>query len=176
MRCLHRFQKNCAAVPVLLVVLVVLASCGESMDRQNRLKTYGQDKPLVWPGPGEALAPPEGAVSQDALARDATLANPPKVTAALLMRGRRRYDIYCAACHGLTGAGDGMVVMRGFPAPVSFSTPGQMALSGRHIVDTISHGYGRMYDFADRVEPQDRWAIAAYIRALQLASKPAGGR
>ena len=156
---------------VLLVLLVVVSGCGESMDQQNRLKTYGQQKPRDWPGPGEALAPPPGTVSQDALAYDVALAHPPKATLALLERGRQRYDIYCSACHGLTGGGDGMVVAQGFPAPAAFGSPGQMALSGRQIVDTISHGYGRMYDFADRVEPQDRCAITAYIRALQLADK-----
>jgi mono/diheme cytochrome c family protein len=156
----------------LLAVLLILSGCGESMDRQNRMKTYGQQKPPGWPGPGEALAPPEGTVSQTALAQDAALAQPPKVTLGLLERGRQRYDIYCAACHGLTGAGDGMVVQQGFPAPRTFVSASQMSLSGRQIVDVVSHGYGRMYDFADRVEPRDRWAITAYIRALQLAGQP----
>jgi hypothetical protein len=65
-----------------------------------------------------------------------------------------------------------MVVQQGFPAPRTFVSASQMSLSGRQIVDVVSHGYGRMYDFADRVEPRDRWAITAYIRALQLAGQP----
>ena len=68
---------------VLLVLLVVVSGCGESMDQQNRLKTYGQQKPRDWPGPGEALAPPAGTVSQDALAYDTALAHSPKATLAL---------------------------------------------------------------------------------------------
>jgi mono/diheme cytochrome c family protein len=161
---------------VVLAALILLSGCGESMDRQNRLKTYGQQKPPGWPSPGEALMPPEGTVSQDALARDAALAQPPKITPALLTRGRQRYDIYCAACHGLTGAGDGMVVAQGFPAPASFNSAAQMTMAARHIVDVIGHGFGRMYAFSDRVAPQDRWAITAYIRALQLAGKPREAR
>jgi mono/diheme cytochrome c family protein len=157
---------------IFLAALIVLSGCDESMDQQNRLKTYGQQKPADWPGTGEALAPPEGTVSQDALARDMALAQPPMVTPALLARGRERYDIYCAACHGLTGAGDGMVVNEGFPAPTNFNGDAQMSLDARHIVDVIGHGFGRMYAFSDRVAPRDRWAITAYIRALQLAGKP----
>jgi mono/diheme cytochrome c family protein len=153
----------------ILAAMLLLCGCGESMDRQNRLKTYGQQKPAGWPGPGEALTPPQGTVSQDALARDAALAQPPKPTSALLARGRERYDIYCAACHGLSGAGDGMVVSQGFPAPASFNSDAQKALDARHIVNVIGHGFGRMYAFSDRVAPRDRWAITAYIRALQLA-------
>jgi mono/diheme cytochrome c family protein len=159
-------------ITLLLVTILVLSGCDESMDQQNRLKTYGQAKLPGWPAAGEALTPPDGTVSQDALARDAILANPPTVTLALLEQGRQRYDIYCTACHGLTGAGDGMVVARGFPAPSSFNTSRVMAASARQMVDVISHGHGRMYAFSDRVDPADRWAIVAYIRALQLAGAP----
>lgn len=159
---------------LLLAALLILSGCGESMDQQNRLKTYGQGKPTGWPAAGEALSPPAGTVPQGAVARDAILAHPPRISLALLQRGHQRYDIYCAACHGLTGAGDGMVVAEGFPAPANFENPKQMSASASHIVDVIGHGYGRMYAFADRVEPEDRWAITAYIRALQLAGKPRG--
>jgi mono/diheme cytochrome c family protein len=87
----------------------------------------------------------------------------------LLQRGQDRYDIYCAACHGLTGAGDGIIVAHGFPRPASFSDLRLMQASARHLVDVIGDGSGVMYSFADRIDPRDRWAITAYIRALQLA-------
>lgn len=154
-----------------LVMIMALAGCGESMDRQNRLKTYGEAGGLApgWPAQGEAMVPPAGTVSQSAAARDRALATPPPVNAALLERGHQRYDIYCAPCHGLTGAGNGIIVARGFPRPKDFGDPDQRQADAHRLLDAISKGYGRMYSFSDRVEPADRWAIIAYIHALQLA-------
>jgi mono/diheme cytochrome c family protein len=157
------------AVALLVLALV---SCDESMDSQNRLKTYGAADGIdAWPAAGEALPRVAGTVAQGDLDREAAIAEPPAVSLALVQRGRERYGIYCAACHGLTGDGDGMVVQRGFPAPPPFSDPRQMKSSSRHLVDVIGNGYGIMYSFGDRVEPEDRWAIVAYIRALQLAGE-----
>jgi len=95
--------------------------------------------------------------------------NPYPVNAALLDRGRERFEIYCAPCHSVVGDGDGFVVRRGFPAPPSFHTERLRNATDRHFVDVIAQGYGIMYPFADRVAPADRWAIVAYIRALQLS-------
>ena len=92
---------------------------------------------------------------------------PLPVTKALLERGQQRYDVYCSMCHGYGGAGNGMVVQRGFPAPPSFHSERLRAAPVGHYFDVISNGYGAMYSYADRVKPADRWAIAAYIRALQ---------
>ncbi len=158
----------------VLLLLLALSACGESMDRQNRLKTYGAAHGLPdWPGPGEALVPPAGTVSSIDAAQDAALATPPSVSTALLARGRQRYNIYCAPCHGLSGGGDGFVVERGFPRPRPFSDPQLMNTAARQMLDVISKGRGTMYGFSDRVEPADRWAIVAYIRALQLAARSA---
>ena len=87
----------------------------------------------------------------------------------LLQRGRERYEIACAPCHAATGDGDGIIVQRGFPAPPPLDDPRIVAAPTRHYYDVISNGYGIMYSFAERVAPRDRWAIAAYIRALQHA-------
>ena len=65
--------------------------------------------------------------------------------------------------------GDGMIVQRGFPPPPSFESPRLRAVSAQHVFDVITHGYGVMYSYAARVEPEDRWAIVAYVRALQAA-------
>jgi mono/diheme cytochrome c family protein len=155
-----------------LALVLALAACDESMDRQNRMKTYGpSDGTSGWPAEGEALPLVEGTVAQGALERERQVAVPPPVSLALLRRGRDRYDIYCAACHGLTGAGDGIVVARGFPKPAAFTDARVMRASARHMVDVIGQGYGVMYSFSDRVDPRDRWAIVAYIRALQLAAR-----
>jgi mono/diheme cytochrome c family protein len=92
-----------------------------------------------------------------------------KVTAQLLQRGRERFEIYCSVCHGLTGEGDGMIVQRGFPRPPSFQSERLREVPVGHIYRVITYGYGVMFPYAVRVAPEDRWAIAAYIRALQLS-------
>jgi len=88
-----------------------------------------------------------------------------------LERGRERYGIYCSICHGATGKGNGMIVQRGFPPPPDFHIPRLQEAPVGHFFDVITHGYGVMYSYASRVEPADRWAIVAYIRALQLSEK-----
>jgi mono/diheme cytochrome c family protein len=101
--------------------------------------------------------------------RLAPLQNPLPVTMELLQRGRERFDIFCAPCHGYDGNGDGMVVRRGFPKPPSYHTSGLRQAPDSHLFEVITHGYGAMYPYAERVTPDDRWAIVAYIRALQLS-------
>ena len=94
---------------------------------------------------------------------------PIPITREVLLRGRERFDIYCAPCHGRTGDGGGMIPQRGFPAPPSYHIDRLRTAPAGHIFDVITHGYGVMYSYAARVDPADRWAIAAYIRALQLS-------
>lgn len=91
------------------------------------------------------------------------------VTREVLERGRERFDIYCAPCHGRAGDGDGMIVQRGFPQPPSYHIDRLRQAPVGHFYDVITQGYGVMYSYAARVEPTDRWAIAAYIRVLQQA-------
>jgi hypothetical protein len=91
------------------------------------------------------------------------------VTMEVLQRGQERYNIYCSPCHSRLGDGDGMVVRRGFPRPPSYHTDELRNASLGHFYDVMTYGYGLMYPYADRVPPRDRWAIAAYIRALQLS-------
>src|SRR5438552_3622107 len=94
---------------------------------------------------------------------------PLPITRELLERGSERFDIYCAVCHGRTGEGRGMIVQRGFPPPPSFHIDRLRQAPIGHFFDVITQGYGIMYSYAERVEPADRWAISAYIRALQLS-------
>ncbi len=91
------------------------------------------------------------------------------ITAAVLDRGRERFNIFCAPCHSPTGNGDGMVVRRGFRRPPSYHIERLRRAPAGHFFDVITNGYGAMYSYADRVPVRDRWAIVAYIRALQLS-------
>ena len=91
------------------------------------------------------------------------------VTRQVLERGRERYNIYCTPCHGYTGEGRGMIVQRGFPQPPSYHTDRLRQAPVGHLYDVITNGYGAMYSYAARISPEDRWAIVAYIRALQLS-------
>ncbi|HVW36314.1 MAG TPA: cytochrome c [Pirellulales bacterium] len=94
---------------------------------------------------------------------------PVKVDRKLFERGQERFNIYCSVCHGRTGEGDGMIVRRGFRKPPSLVTTQRLleAPAG-HFFDVMTNGFGAMPSYASRVSPEDRWAIVAYIRALQL--------
>lgn len=147
-----------------------LAGCRQDMNVQPKLLangpargawTQGADRPLI-----------AGTIARGDLKRDAEKAAPPPISAALLARGRQRYTIFCAPCHGLAGDGDGIIVKRGFPKPPSYYSPALLAASSQHIFDVITRGWGVMYPYGARVAPRDRWAIVAYIRALQLARNP----
>lgn len=95
--------------------------------------------------------------------------NPLPMDRPTLERGRERFDIYCSPCHSVAGDGDGMIVRRGFPSPPSYHTDRLRNAPDAHFYSVITNGYGMMYSYADRVAPHDRWAIVAYIRALQLS-------
>lgn len=89
---------------------------------------------------------------------------------AILARGRERYDIFCSPCHGRTGAGDGIVVQRGYTAPPALDAPHLREAPPGHFFDVMTNGFGSMPDYAAQITVTDRWAIAAYVRALQAAS------
>jgi cytochrome c553 len=89
------------------------------------------------------------------------------VTRQILERGRQRYDIYCSMCHGLTGQGRGIVVERGFPAPAAFAAERLREKPPGYFYDVMTRGYGVMLSYANRVDADDRWAIAAYVGVLQ---------
>ncbi len=91
------------------------------------------------------------------------------ITRADLERGRERYNIYCTPCHDYTGSGHGMIVQRGFPQPPSYHIQRLRDAPAGHFFEVMTNGFGAMYSYAARIEPADRWRIAAYIRALQLS-------
>ena len=94
---------------------------------------------------------------------------PLSVDAALLARGRQRYDIFCSPCHDRSGYGAGMVVRRGYRAPPSFHVDRLRDAPVGHFYDVITRGFGAMPDYASQIDVNDRWAIVAYVRALQLS-------
>lgn len=91
------------------------------------------------------------------------------ITEEVMKRGQERFNIFCSPCHGRLGDGRGMVVMRGFMPPPSYHTDRLRRAPVGHFFDVITNGYGAMHSYASRVPPKDRWAIIAYIRALQLS-------
>jgi mono/diheme cytochrome c family protein len=91
------------------------------------------------------------------------------IDARVMARGRERFDIFCSPCHGRTGQGDGMVVRRGFRRPPTFHQDRLRDAPPGHLFDVITNGFGAMPDYAVQIRPEDRWAIVAYVRALQLS-------
>jgi|SRR5579883_1001146 len=151
---------------ICIAMIATLPGCGDhSMSRQNRYGTY--TKAGLFVNDVEAQPLPEGTVAQGDTIRHEQAVKPPNVDVGLLARGRERFDIFCSPCHGLSGDGDGIVVQRGFPRPPSYHSERLRQAAAQHIYDVITNGFGVMYSFASLVEPRDRWAIAAYVRALQ---------
>jgi cytochrome c553 len=162
----------------LLLSLVISSACRVDMHVQPRYDPLGEssffpdgrsERPMV---PGTV---PHGLLRTDALRYTGKIngvaANefPFPITRADLDRGRERFNIYCTPCHDYTGSGNGMMVQRGFQQPPSYHSERLRNLPVGHFFDVITNGYGAMYSYAGRVEPDDRWRIAAYIRALQAS-------
>ena len=150
-------------------LMLLLTGCGLSMTEQRKYKTYSPSR--LWVDGASARPLPNGVVAQGDIALGPIEATPPEASPALLARGRERFDIYCSPCHGLGGDGDGVIVAHGFPKPPSYHIDRLLAAPASHFYGAISKGYGVMYSYSDRVDPHDRWAIVAYIRALQLSRR-----
>ena len=97
---------------------------------------------------------------------------PVPVTKELLERGQQRYNIYCIVCHGAVGNGDGMVVRRGYPQPPTYHDDRLRNAPDGHFFDVMTNGWGKMNSYASQIPAADRWAIVAYIRALQIGQNP----
>jgi mono/diheme cytochrome c family protein len=118
---------------------------------------------------------PPGTVPRGTAAHAAALAAPgPEITPSLLRRGQDHFLAFCSPCHGSSGRGDGTVISRGFPPPPSYYEDRVRALSPAEIVAVITEGKGLMSSYADRVPPEDRWAIAHHVKSLQARDGSAG--
>ena len=94
---------------------------------------------------------------------------PLPLSVELLERGQQRYGIYCTPCHGIQGDGMGMVAMRGMKHPPSYHQDRLRQVPNGYLYDVVTNGFGAMYGYSAQIPPRDRWAIVAYLRALQLS-------
>ncbi len=171
--------------------LATLVGCRVDMHVQPKLKPLQQSdffddlrgsRPLL---PGTVA---RGQLREDAYFYSGMIGKQPgdvlpmPVSRELLRRGRERFNIYCSPCHSEVGDGNGMIVQRGYRHPPSYHDPRLEQAPIGHFFDVMSNGFGAMPDYRAQIAPQDRWAIAAYIRVLQfsqhatLADVPAGQR
>jgi mono/diheme cytochrome c family protein len=162
----------------ILGVLLLSGCYSQQMANQPR---YDPLEPSAFFADGQSARQPvadtvaRGALRDDTLLMTGTENGQPAdrfpfpVTRDVLVRGRDRFDVFCSPCHGRTGYGDGMVVQRGFVPPPSFHTDQLRQAPVGHIFEVATNGLGAMPSYAQQVTVRDRWAIAAYIKALQLS-------
>jgi mono/diheme cytochrome c family protein len=166
------------SVSLWLPLLLLSSGCRQDMHDQPKYKPY---RASDFFGDGRSARPlPEGTVARGRLKEDVHLHTgrvngqladtfPFAITEASLARGRERYGIYCTPCHGLAGYGDGMVVARGYRKASSFHVDRLRAEPPGYFYDVIANGFGAMPSYAAQIPVDDRWAIVAYVRALQLS-------
>jgi hypothetical protein len=165
-------------VIVLALLSIGLTACNDMVDQPR----YDPLEPSTFFADGRSSRPMiEGVVAQGIMEEEPEFYTgrdengdlvgemPVMIDQALLERGQERYDIYCAPCHGLDGYGQGIIVQRGFPPPQSLHLDRLRRSPDGYYFEVITNGFGRMYAYDYRVKPPDRWAIVAYIRALQLS-------
>ena len=183
---------------VLAVCLFATVGCRQNMHNQHKLEPYESSdffadgvgsrqlpaNTVPRSAFGENVAPYTGLTETPSPSAAPAQAAPqaPQVTMAMLRRGQERYNIFCSPCHGRAGDGLGMIVRRGYKQPPSLHEPRLRSAPADYFVTTMTEGFGVMPSYAEEVSLPDRWAIAAYIRALQysqnarLAEIPAGRR
>ena len=165
-------------------LVLITAGCRQDMHNQPKFRPYTYSG--FWNDARSMRPPVDHAIARGQLKTDSAFYRgrsggqlvaeiPMKVTKDLLLRGQNRYNIYCTPCHGATGDGEGMVVQRGFKHPPSYHIERLRHQPADHFYDVISNGYGSMISYASRIAPPDRWAIVAYVRALQLSQNATVG-
>jgi mono/diheme cytochrome c family protein len=161
------------------------AGCRQDMHDQPRFKPYAKSDFFADKRSARPLV--DGTIARGHLREDAVLytgkaagkpadAFPFPVTADVMARGRERFDIFCSPCHGRTGAGDGMIVQRGYRKPPTFHQDRLRQAAPGYTYDVITNGFGAMPDYAQQIPVRDRWAIVAYITALQRSQHAAADR
>ncbi len=170
-------------VPYIVVVLLVAVSaCRQDMHDQDKYEALEKNEFFDDQRASRPRLP--GTVARGHLQADDALYRgevdgalvaqvPLAIDRALLARGRERFDIYCSPCHDRVGTGNGMIVQRGYKQPASLHDPRLRALPDGYFFQAITNGFGVMPSYAGQVPARDRWAIVAYIRALQLSQSAA---
>jgi hypothetical protein len=171
-----RLSRQALRLTCVAATLFMMAGCEHlHQDMGNQPK----NKPL---SPSDFFAdgrsvrtPVENTVSRSSLDNDQLIVTkestmfPMPINEALLERGQERYRIFCSPCHGIQGDGNGMIVMRGMKRPPTYHQDRLRQAPNGYFYDVITNGFGQMYNYAAQVPPRDRWAIVAYVRALQLS-------
>ena len=170
---------NLKTLAALALLAAATTSCRQDMYDQPKTKPLSSS---AFFKDGQSARPiPEGTVPRGFLREDQALFRgltpegtfvstlPLPLTKELLLRGRERFDIFCSPCHGRQGNGRGMIVQRGFKQPTSFHEDRLRNQAIGYFFDVMTNGFGQMSSYASQVPPEDRWAIAAYVRALQLS-------
>jgi len=162
-----------------IALCAIAAGCRQDMHNQTKMKPYRQSR-FFADGQG-SRQPVADTVARGQLRENEVYYTgqttdgemvaeiPMPVTAQVLSRGQQRFNIYCAPCHGRLGNGQGMVVRRGYKRPVSFHDPRLVASPAGYFYDVMTNGFSVMPSYATQIAPADRWAIVAYLRALQLS-------
>jgi len=163
---------------ILVALVLSLGACRQKMSNQPR---YDPLEASDFFADGMSARPRiDGTVARGELSTDpffdtgkvngaVTDGFPIPVTLEVINRGHERYDIYCSECHSRTGDGNGMIPSRGYRRPPSFHTETLRTATTGHIFDVMTNGFGAMPPYGKMIPPRDRWAIVAYIRALQLS-------
>lgn len=167
-----------SALLAIAAAFMTTVACRQDMQNQPKYKPLGQNR--FFADGRDARPIPAGTIATDELnANDAYHTGeangefvdriPVPITMALLHRGQERFGIFCSPCHGLVGDGNGMVAQRGFRAPADLHTERLREVPPGYIYQVITNGYGAMPDHGDQIPVSDRWAIVAYVRALQYS-------
>ena len=175
-----RALRGAAAAACALALCLAASGCRQDMHNQPRYKPLAESD--FYPDGRASRTPPAGTVPRGGLRADRALYTgigadgafvreiPVPVARPLLERGRERFNIFCSPCHDQTGGGRGMIVQRGFKQPEPYSAERLRAQPIGYFYDVMTNGFGQMSSYAVQVPPEDRWAIAAWIRVLQVAS------
>lgn len=174
-------MRRLTSLTIATAAVALLAGCHTDMWHQPKLKAQSAsnffadgkgDRPLV------ANTVPVGYLRDNEALYTGKVANKPvaqlplPLTRELLQRGQERYNAFCSPCHGKAGDGQGMIAQRGLALrrpPATFHTDRLRGMPVGYFYDVITNGFGVMYSYASRIPPEDRWAIAAYVRVLQLS-------
>ena len=177
-------RTDARSVVVAAAFSVAICGAGCRQDMHDQPKYQALEQSAFFPDEQASRLPVANTVARGHLNDDELLHTgkvdgsdallfPIRVDEDVMARGRERYDIYCTPCHGQTGQGDGMVVQRGYRRPPSLADARLREAPVGHFFDVVTNGFGAMPDYRAQITPADRWAIVAYIRALQLSAHAA---